>query len=77
MKIDQGQLIVELAKYEERYPKTVKELLAARGEAALVAFAKARRAAGDEDGALLAALVATLTPAGHRAITRRIGELLA
>lgn len=74
-RVNQSELIAELAKYCESQPERGRQLLAADIEQERIEFAKAAKEAKDDAGAMLAALVNTLTPKGLNAVRRRVGEL--
>lgn len=62
-------------KYCEAQTERGRQLLAADSEVERIAFAKAAQEAEDKAGAMLAALINTLTPKGLNAVRRRVGEL--
>ena len=74
-RVNQSELIAEITKYCEAQTERGRQLLDADSEAERIAFAKAAQETEDKAGAMLAALINTLTPKGLNAVRRRVGEL--
>ena len=74
-RVNQSELIAEITKYCETQTERGRQLLAADSEAERIAFAKAAQETEDKAGAMLAALINTLTPKGLSAVRRRVGAL--